>query len=124
MNYATPQPLTIETAVKRCRVLGTVEGKVVKIIVNGDASRTYGFELAETITNPNNGASWDRIWTVWDDQAAKYKLDQLLIVTGDVSFKYERYTRDGEDFEREVIKGAINNAHVKTAFTSTEAEPF
>ena len=123
MNYPIPNALTIETAIKKCRVLGTLEGKVTKIIKNGDGSRTYGFELAVNVNNPVNGASWDQYWTVWTDQADNYKLDQHLIVTGDVSWKYETYRKDGEDFDRETVKGSVNNPHVKTAFT-TETEPF
>ena len=123
MNYAPPVPMTIESAVKKCRVLGTLEGKITKIIKNGDASRTYGFELTVTVNNPVNGATWEQTWTVWDSSADGYTLDQHVIVTGDVSWKYETYNRDGEDFQRETLKGSVNNPHVKPAFNN-QPEPF
>lgn len=123
MNYPAPERLTPETAVKKCRVLGTLEGKVSKVIKSSDGSRTWGFELAVTVNNPLNGATWDQYWTVWADDADKYKLDDHLIVTGDVSWKYETYRKDGEDFDRETVKGSVNNPHVKKAFINGE-EPF
>ena len=123
MNYPAPIPMTIETAIKKCRVLGTLEGKISKIIKNGDGSKTYGFELSVTVNNPVNGATWEQTWTVWDNAADGYTLDQHVIVTGDVSWKYETYRKDGEDFDRESIKGSVNNPHVKPAFNN-QPEPF
>lgn len=123
MSAPRPQPLTLETIVKRCGVLGTLEGKVSRIVKSQDGSRTWAFELSVTVTNPNNGASWEKVYTVWDGDADKYNLGDHVIVTGDVTWKYETYRLDGEDFDREVVKGSVNNPHVKPAFT-TDKEPF
>lgn len=116
--------LTPEEALNKARVTGQVEGKVARIIERGSDGKRFGFELAETIRT-STGQSWERNWTVWQADTT-IELDAHIIVTGDVSFKYEEYARsDGNGMGAKVI-GHINNPHIKPAFTQkpTEEMPF
>jgi hypothetical protein len=110
--------LTPEEALNKARVLGTVEGKVTRFIDSKDGKR-WGFELAETI-KAVSGASWERAWTVWSNDS-NISIDSHLIITGDISFKYEEY--EAKDMEgnptgqmKAVVKPSINNPHIKPAF--------
>jgi hypothetical protein len=111
--------LTAEEALNKARVLGTVEGKITRFIESKDNGKRWGFELAETI-KAQSGASWDRNWTVWSDSTT-VNLDDHIIVTGDVSFKYEEYAgQDGA--QRGKVTPNINNPHIKPAFKTPETE--
>lgn len=116
--------LTPEEALNKARVTGQVEGKISRIIERGSDGKRFGFELAETIKS-QTGASWERFWTVWQADTTQ-ELDSHIIVTGDISFKYEEYARaDGNGMGAKVV-GHINNPHIKTAFVEkpTEEMPF
>lgn len=105
--------LTPEEALNKARVTGTVEGKVTRIIESKDNGKRWGFELAETI-KAQSGASWERFWTVWQQDTTVTE-DAHIIVTGDISFKYEEY--DGNDGTRKAkVQPNINNPHIKPAF--------
>lgn len=111
--------LTPEEALNKARVLGTVEGKVTRFIESKDSGKRWGFELAETI-KAQSGASWERAWTVWSDDTT-IKADSLLIITGDISFKYEEYEAKDMDGNptgqmKAVVKPSINNPHIQRAF--------
>lgn len=113
--------LTPEEAINKARVTGQVEGKVTRIIERGSDGKRFGFELAETIRT-STGQSWERNWTVWQADTT-IELDAHIIVTGDVSFKYEEYARsDGNGMGAKVI-GHINNPHIKPAFTQSVQKP-
>lgn len=105
--------LTPEEALNKARVTGTVEGIITRFIESKDSGKRWGFELAETI-KAQSGASWERSWTVWS-QDADLTIDAHVIVTGDISFKYEEYAgQDGT--QRAKVQPNINNPHIKPAF--------
>lgn len=109
--------LTPEEALNKARVLGTVEGKVTRFIESKDSGKRWGFELAETI-KAQSGASWDRFWTVWSQDTTVTE-DSHIIVTGDISFKYEEY--DGNDGTKKAkVVPNINNPHIKPAFVQSK----
>jgi hypothetical protein len=109
--------LNAEEALNKARVLGTVEGVITRFIESKDTGKRWGFELAETI-KAQSGASWERNWTVWS-QDADLTLDSHVIVTGDVSFKYEEY--DGLDGTKKAkVVPNINNPHIKPAFVQSK----
>jgi hypothetical protein len=113
--------LTPEEAIKKARVLGTVEGKIKRFILDKN-DKIWGFELAETI-KAQTGASWDRNWTVWTEKLPDGIAEQdHVIVTGDISFKYEEYNAASDGSLRASVKGSINNPHTKPAFTKPETE--
>lgn len=123
-KQVTMSVLTPEEALNKARVTGQVEGKISRIIERGSDGKRFGFELAETIKS-QTGASWERFWTVWQADTTQ-ELDSHIIVTGDISFKYEEYARaDGNGMGAKVV-GHINNPHIKTAFVEkpTEEMPF
>ena len=116
--------LTPDEALNKARCLGIVEGKVTRFIESKDNGKRWGFELAETI-KAQTGASWERNWTVWSDSTA-INLDDHIIVTGEVSFKYEEYAgQDGS--QRGKVSPNINKPYIQQAFTKpveTESLPF
>lgn len=114
--------LTPEEALNKARVLGTVEGKVTRLIESKDSGKRWGFELAETI-KAVSGASWERAWTVWQQDTTVAE-GAHIIVTGDISFKYEEY--ESKDIDgtptgqmKAIVKPAINNPHIKPAFVQS-----
>jgi hypothetical protein len=113
--------LTAEEAIKKATCTGTVEGIVTRIIERGSDGKRFGFEVAETI-KAQSGASWERNWTIWQADTT-IELDAHVIITGDVSFKYDEYTgQDGTP--RAKVVPNMNNPHIKPAFAgaSTKAE--
>lgn len=116
--------LTAEEALNKARVFGTVEGKITRFIESKDNGKRWGFELAETIKT-QSGASWERFWTVWS-QDTSHELDAHVIVSGDISFKYDEY--DGNDgLKKAKVVPNINNPHIKPAFVEkapAEEMPF
>lgn len=118
---------TPEEALNKARCFGTIEGKIDSLIESKDG-RFYGYKVGELI-KAQSGASWERYWTIWTDNKT-FTEGQTIIVSGDVSFKYEEYTGADGQFRAKVIPH-INNAEIKAAFTTpapaataTESVPF
>ncbi len=116
--------LTPQEALNKARLVGTIEGIVARFIDGKDGKR-WGFELLETVRTVSGG-SYEKPWTVWTDKTTVNEGDHI-IVNGDISFKYEEYQLRDEtgtpygDF-RPIVKGSINNPHIKPAFKQPETE--
>ena len=113
--------LTPEEAIKKARVLGTVEGKIKRFILDKN-DKIWGFELLETVRTVSGG-SYEKPWTVWTEKLPDGIAEQdHVIVTGDISFKYEEYNAASDGSLRASVKGSINNPHTKPAFAKPTSE--